>query len=77
MTTAGKVPFLGFKAALKNLIWLGFGASAGAGTDFTGTSLHVAAVSSAGQTVTDLQSSGMTVSGFSSSGLQITGVESV
>lgn len=32
MATGGKVPFLGFKAALKNLILLGFGASAGAGT---------------------------------------------
>ncbi len=27
MATAGKIPFLGFKALVKNLVWLGFGAS--------------------------------------------------
>jgi len=30
MATAGKIPLLGFRAQVKNLVWLGFGASGAA-----------------------------------------------
>lgn len=58
MATAGKIPFLGFKALVKNLVWLGFGASASAAIAdayFTDADLEFAVAAQDREFVVDIQ----------------------
>ncbi len=78
MATAGKMPFVGFKAGtIASIVLLGFGAGGGDVSTFLGTSLQVRGVTSTGLQATGFEGAGLTVRGLTSTGLAVDDREDV